>query len=305
MFVIPGKDFAPEINTLTDSTNKLMINSLLTNLRFATNSTNIDAWCDLLSDNSMLNTGASSGYTLSGGQFTPTSGTVGIAITSTASSLGYIAANAKIGFVFTPTFTGNMYNVKLNLKKIGSPTDNIVVKLYATSAGLPTTVIATSVTTLAGTSLTTNYVQYDFTFNTTVTANTVYAIVIERSGDVSTTNYYASAHGVGGSGRVKYDGSTWVIESIVPDGIVYIQATATVVWKVTTATEVLTRMAVVADQTLNTGTITWYVSHNGTDWTQITALSTVQNVNFTGTSVYLKCIATSDSVVKAVAWGGL
>ena len=50
-----------------DKMGKLTINNLLTSLKFTTNSTNIDAWCDLIASDSLINASASSGYTVSAG----------------------------------------------------------------------------------------------------------------------------------------------------------------------------------------------------------------------------------------------
>jgi acyl-CoA reductase-like NAD-dependent aldehyde dehydrogenase len=81
--------------------------------------------------------------------------------------------------------------------------------------------------------------------------------------------------------------------------------TATIVWKPVTATETFKKMCVLATQTLNAGAINYYVSSNGSTWTQITALNAAQAVSFTGTSVYLKATITLNATIDIVAWGGI
>jgi hypothetical protein len=66
----------------------------------------------------------------------------------------------------------------------------------------------------------------------------------------------------------------------------------------------LTFVAVAADQTLNAGSILFYLSDDGTNWTQITALDTLQNVAFDSTSIYLKAVISGTAVLAGVAWGG-
>ena len=77
-----------------------------------------------------------------------------------------------------------------------------------------------------------------------------------------------------------------------------------VVWNAVIPTEALASMAVTADQSEGTGSITWHLSDDGTNWVQITSLDSTQSVNFDIASVYLKCVLTGDAEVSAVAWGG-
>ncbi len=63
-------------------------------------------------------------------------------------------------------------------------------------------------------------------------------------------------------------------------------------------------MAVCTNQTVGAGTITWYLSDDGSTWVEITALDTMQEVSFSESSVYLKCVLTGNATVEAVAYGG-
>ncbi len=79
---------------------------------------------------------------------------------------------------------------------------------------------------------------------------------------------------------------------------------ANVIWNETNATEVFTKMAISAFEVLNTGTITYYVSNDGTNWTQITSLNEMQAVSFTGTNIHVKAVITGDAELNSIAWGG-
>ena len=77
------------------------------------------------------------------------------------------------------------------LKKVGTPTDSIKVGIQSNSAGAPDGTFLGSAT-LAGSSITTGYVEYTFTLDSEVniTANTKYFIVLERTGTLDNTNAY-------------------------------------------------------------------------------------------------------------------
>ena len=55
---------------------------------------------------------------------------------------------------------------------------------------------------------------------------------------------------------------------------------ATVIWDAVTPTEALSYMAVVAEQTEGTGSITWYLSDDGSAWVEVTSLDVIQNFSF-------------------------
>lgn len=57
-------------------------------------------------------------------------------------------------------------SVMVSLKKVGSPTGNILCKLYANNAGAPGTLLATSSVTYAATNLSTSSKYVEFTFDT-------------------------------------------------------------------------------------------------------------------------------------------
>jgi hypothetical protein len=104
------------------------------------------------------------------------------------------------------------------IKTVGSPTDNVVLKLYSVTGSvgseLPNALLATS-DAVAASAMSSSYAEHTFTFSTTVDMvdGTKYAMVCDRSGSDSNTNYYR-AQGqdtdVYNSGHlVELDSSTW------------------------------------------------------------------------------------------------
>jgi hypothetical protein len=88
--------------------------------------------------------------------------------------------NSRAGF--------DIEDVVVSLRKVGSPTDNVTIKLAST--GIDGTALATA--TIDGATLTTSNALVKFTFSSpyTLTANTTYYLRIERSGSRDETNYY-------------------------------------------------------------------------------------------------------------------
>lgn len=103
--------------------------------------------------------------------------------------IGYFTA-PDAGQTFTPIITDSIWEYKLWLRKEWTPTDNIWIDLYATSAGIPTWWVLQSSSVINWTSLTTSYVEQTFSFawypvNTWV----MYAAVFNRD-TPSTGSYY-------------------------------------------------------------------------------------------------------------------
>jgi hypothetical protein len=278
---------------------------IMLNLALATS--NIDAWADILADATRINAATSSGYTITGGALYPKITNDGGAVYL---NIGYNAGSDKAGQTFAFSATGEIRNVRVTLKKTGSPTDNITMGIFATSGGLPTgTALYTSTTVLAASTVGSN-TAHDFAFaGANTNAGTMYAFVLARSGSYDPTNYisvvYNSSGAYAAGTGVRLASGTWEIFSAGADlGFELAGYPATVIWNAVTATEALQTVAVAADLTLGTGTATFYMSDDGTAWTQITALNTAQSVTFDATSVYLKCVLTYNAVLNGVAWGG-
>lgn len=123
--------------------------------------------------------------------------------------------NNKIAQTFTMVSTPRAINsIDVDLRKQGSPTDNVKVSIYATSGGTPTG-SALAYGTKSGSSLTTSFVTYTITLDTPIdlTNGTVYAVVFERDGSLNNSNYYQSGLDTGNpyaSGTALYDqGGGW------------------------------------------------------------------------------------------------
>ena len=109
-----------------------------------------------------------------------------------------------------------------------------------------------------------------------------------------TTNAYSSTN----------SGSTW---TLVTGYYGYMQLlgrmAGSIVWKAVAPSTAISKIAVVADETLNAGTITFYVSGDGTNWTQITSLNAMQALASSITSIYIKALITGAAVLNGIGWG--
>ena len=105
---------------------------------------------------------------------------------------------------FTTTSAYTLGGIKLKMKKVGSPTFNVTVKIYAGSGGAPTgSALATSTTNISSAGLTTSYVSTEFAFDLALSNATQYAFVVfcDSAGDGSN---YVQVEGNGG-----YSGNNW------------------------------------------------------------------------------------------------
>jgi hypothetical protein len=149
-----------------------------------------------------------------------------------------VTPNEKLAQGFQVTDAGTVSSVKLWLKKVGSPTGNLTVKIQTNNAGSPSGSTITNGTsaTVAASSLSTSYGYITFTFSTppSLSAATQYHIVLETADSQSNTNYVV--WGADGStpsyasGEMKRERSAaWSAESkdavfqVVADGLQYIQ----------------------------------------------------------------------------------
>ena len=95
------------------------------------------------------------------------------------------------GQTFVAEFT-DIFSIAVRLRKQGSPTGDVTMKLYNTSSDIPTTELATSTTTLTASEISSSLQSFTFNFDSnTLTSGTKYAFVLESDDTtVSTTNYY-------------------------------------------------------------------------------------------------------------------
>jgi len=103
--------------------------------------------------------------------------------------------------------------LNLAIKKQGSPTDNLIVRIETDSSGEPsgTLVDANATDTVAGAGLSTSYVDTALTMAGTInlTAGTKYWLVISRSGGNSGSNYFKIGGGSVGQ-IVSLSSGAWV-----------------------------------------------------------------------------------------------
>lgn len=108
--------------------------------------------------------------------------------------------------------------IRLRLKKVGIPTDNVNVSLWTNSAGgIPESLLASA--SFSGANLGEYQEWIEFTLSSRVTLSTsvAYWIVVERSGAINANNYYVIAVnedlGYANGELIIYSGSTWVNRS--------------------------------------------------------------------------------------------
>jgi hypothetical protein len=128
---------------------------------------------------------------------------------------------------------GELSRARAYLKKTGSPTGNVVAKLYATSGGAPTgSALATSENLATG-DIGTSYAWEEFEFkdNYTLAATTTYAISIEYTGGVSdyvtvgVDNSTPSHAGTGYSYAGSWSSQTWdMVHEVNRDGVLQVSA---------------------------------------------------------------------------------
>lgn len=310
-------------NALSILRNDLMntvINALKTDLQLSLNSSNIDAWCDLLNGSSMLSA-SSDDWWIDSGQLYRRTITMGTGSESGA-DLGYSSARTTLAQAFM--CHGKLTNVTLTFSvqmvKQSYPTDTIYCDLYnSDSSGKPTTLIATSPVTISGTAIASVWpdaTTVNFTFaGVTLAPETRYAFVLRRSGAVNSSTYYyvrgwkSGVNTEGGLGYYGTDESAYsVIDSspatVVGTTISYSGDSMSAIWQFTPTAPIIL-LAIVADVTLNSGSITWTVSDDGTNWVSVPTLNVKQAVNFDASALYVKCVITGNAVVRSMAVGGI
>lgn len=136
---------------------------------------------------------------------------------TTTGNMGDAAARTRIAQQFTPPTQGvNALQATVMLKKQGSPTDNVVVAIYALDASGYPTGSALASGTIAGSSLTTSLASYTITFSADVElqAGVMYGLQLSRSGAVDGSNYYiygTAGDVYAGHNLYRYDGSAWQV----------------------------------------------------------------------------------------------
>jgi hypothetical protein len=109
----------------------------------------------------------------------------------------------RLGQTITTTGAIDVANVVLKVQTVASPTDALLVKIYASNK---TTLLGTS-RSVDSSLMSGSLTDFSFTFNSAVSlsATTEYFIVVERTGSLDNTNYYSvgtnTAGGYAGGSR--------------------------------------------------------------------------------------------------------
>lgn len=121
-----------------------------------------------------------------------------------------------VGNSFTRSTSMNITRVSTKFAQSGAiSAGSIVARIYATSGGIPTSVLATSTTTLDATTIATSATWYDFDIAYTTTPDTLYAVTFEGSGLAGSTAsiYYNSTNPYSDGTQVTTldGGSSWSV----------------------------------------------------------------------------------------------
>jgi len=134
-------------------------------------------------------------------------------------SFGFNTSNYKYGQTFLyeeEVADSGLKSIKLNIDKKGSPTDNLIVKLYASNK---TTLLATSNPVDGSTTGSDTVITFTFSTPYRMVTGTEYFFNIERTGALSGANYYGlnrSAYSVYADGDLYYwndSAGTWDVQS--------------------------------------------------------------------------------------------
>ena len=289
------------LRTLARRTNNSLARGLNIMLNLSLGTSNIDAWADLLNNSDMIST--MSGAMLSGGVLSVYSATLSHRKSSSTSQFGS-SAQPKIGQSFVAPGNGYIRDFETIINKVGSPTDEVVAKLYDSNKA---TLLATS-NTIESTSIG-GPAHFSFPANVLLTSGVSYFLSIERTGSANSSAYYelsVETSGTYANGHMFFmESGVWKQStSDIYMSVIVGAASATVTWKPVTSTEPFIAAAISAEQELGSGGITYALSDDGSSWVAIDELDAEHPVTFNGTSVYLRAVLTGDATVSGVAWGG-
>lgn len=98
-------------------------------------------------------------------------------------SMGSDASESEMATSFVSSVTASIGKVTVKIRKDGSPTDNVFIKIYSDNSGVPNTQVGGNSDTVAGSSLSASLADQDFTWSSNVpslTATVKYWIAICR-----------------------------------------------------------------------------------------------------------------------------
>lgn len=297
-----------DISAKVNLSQKNLINILRLKLQFALSANDIDAWSDLFADETEL--GTISNLMVAGGALKLSENTITALSTSTTIYIGSSSASMYFGQTFIAQGT-TFPSITVKLKKYGAPTDGVKAEIRAVPSSIGSVLYTSTNTVNAADISGSSYTDCTFNFTgVSLTRGTTYFVDVYRTSGTysSSNNYYVGCASGGGSpGKLYYASGTptWTEqEGYDMCFTINYASSGYAIWNAVTGTQALTYAAITSDQAEGTGTITWYLSDDGTNWTEITSLDAIQTVSFDSASVYLKCVITENAEVSAVAWGG-
>jgi len=135
---------------------------------------------------------------------------------SSSIGIGQSSSQPRLAQSFTTVDAFSFNSAVVHLFKTGSPTDNVVADLYASSAGMPTGTSLGQATVVAASDIPATTTATTFTWPTPISlsAATQYCLVMSRSGTLGTTNVIGWRRQTvtsyaGGFGSQDNSGGTW------------------------------------------------------------------------------------------------
>ncbi|QGH73457.1 MAG: minor tail protein [Siphoviridae sp. ctvD11] len=132
-----------------------------------------------------------------------------------ALKLGDVTGNTKQSMQVICTAKARRSRVTLRIRKVGTPADNFTVQIFSDDGSNKPSVAKSTTVTLAGGSITTTFVDYNFTLTENATNSllfsvyTKYHIVATRSGANDASNYYE----IDVADKDAYDGISYAGDS--------------------------------------------------------------------------------------------
>lgn len=138
-----------------------------------------------------------------------------------ANSITVTSLGVKIAQSFELSFDEDFTLTELyvRLKRVGSPSDQVRVSIYSDNSDAPNTQLATA--TVDGADIPVEIDWVKFTFSYSLTYETTYWIVVERTSTNSITDYYTvdlNSDAEYSNGEFKlYNGSSWITRPVTTD----------------------------------------------------------------------------------------
>ena len=129
--------------------------------------------------------------------------------------VGAAGANTKVemSFELTSGVAWTAQNIKLHIKKVGTPAGVVWAKIFSDSGGDPDSELAWGLVGEADVDTTSAWLTFNFDSNVALSLSTTYHLVIEKYGANDASNYYVvsvdEALGYTNGALQLYDGASW------------------------------------------------------------------------------------------------